>query len=1012
MSNLLKNMVFYFIKNYNYLLAFFILFINFSKSETVTVSGMIMDTTNSPIKKAEIILKNLRGVVLAEEETDRKGVFKIKDIEPDYYYLIIKYQQEIFEKNGGVSYKQIIERVKLNPGSKKKNKSININITLPVQKKSYLVFSFSGAGPIIDHDPVLNLNPPLFESSPEFISISWEDIKFSKQYIVFENGIEVQRDSLNRFESTVFPGKEFCYSIQAIDDFGFRGLLTTPVCGSAPTVKPRDIQIKVSKNTLVLNWSNVKGAEYYNVYREGKRIGAGIDTIAFKDPNLEFKTDYIYSITAIDSLDNESQKSIEIKGTTHEYVAPPILSSVKDETKLVLIWNKVDLAKSYNLYRNDTLIINEQSTSYSETKPPGEKFCYLIRSVDQYGEESESSNIHCAKVEVKPPDNFIADGGIKTIYLNWDKVNGAVGYNVYGITEQDSANFLKNVPINHYKIENLPYSKEFCYRIASVDADGDKSIFSDVKCAKVFSSPNFSIKKFSLIEPSGNNAIDAREKGDLRFAIHNDGQSPAFNVIVKVSATSDSGNFFMQDSVVIDTVFPDKIKYADFEIEGYLTIKTSEVPIEVILNCREGFKLNEPFNTTFETKAVIPPEIIISDFAISNSFNTQYIPQNEEATLSLRLQNIGEGITEFVKLEIPDSNTFSTPNFSSPITTPGIVPGDYFDVEIPIQSKESSFTIDFQLTDYLGIKKSNPIIFEILHHYKHPEDMVLNEIGEDSLGYLKKDNQDIDVDIDIPFGRKNYNTIAVVMATEQYEDGNYLDLKFANRDGHTMRNYFQNSFGLSDFQILPSKPWQMEGGPSLNDLVNTFDPYQGILRERVVNAGKYSGIDEVSIIVYIRSLGEWVDGQPYIIPKDANFSRYVTKYSLDQFAKDISLLSVITTIKSITVFLDITYINPEKSNQSQWNFSDLNEKICILSASSNGETSQTYPLKKHSLFLYSLLKGFAGGADDGDAVIELGEITDYVYKTVPKEVKGIPNSKGQNPSLYGLDLKRTILDLR
>ena len=83
-----------------------------------------------------------------------------------------------------------------------------------------------------------------------------------------------------------------------------------------------------------------------------------------------------------------------------------------------------------------------------------------------------------------------------------------------------------------------------------------------------------------------------------------------------------------------------------------------------------------------------------------------------------------------------------------------------------------------------------------------------------------------------------------------------------------------------------------------------------------------------------------------------------------------------------------------------------------MSASSKGETSQTYPLKKHSLFLYSLLKGFAGGADDGDAVIELGEITDYVYKTIPKEVKGIPNSKGQNPTLYGLDLKRTILDLR
>ena len=494
--------------------------------------------------------------------------------------------------------------------------------------------------------------------------------------------------------------------------------------------------------------------------------------------------------------------------------------------------------------------------------------------------------------------------------------------------------------------------------------------------------------------------------------MHNEGQSPAIGVIVRAYSNNDEINFFLQDSVLIDTVFTDKISYADFDFEGYLTIKTSDTPVEVQLSCKEGFKLNEPFETIVKTKSVIPPEIIISDFAISNSFNTQYIPQNEIVTLSLRIQNIGEGLTEFVNLELPDSNTFSTPKFSGPVTTPVIMPGDYHDVQIPLLAKEKRFTVDFQISDYLGEKKSNPIILEVLKHYKHPEDMVINDIGEDSLNYLKVNMQDIDVDVDIPFGRKNYNTMAVVMATEQYEDGNYLDLKYAKRDGQSMRNYFQNSFGLSDFQILPSKPWQMEGGPSLDDLVNTFDPYQGILRDRVTNAGRYSGIDEVSIIVYIRGLGEWIDGKPYIIPKDANYSRYTTKYPLDRFAKDISLLSVITTIKSVTVFLDLTYINPEKSNQSQWDFPEMNEKVCILSASSKGETSQTYPLKKHSLFLYSLLKGFAGGADDGDAVIELGEITDYVYKTIPKEVKGIPNSKGQNPTLYGLDLKRTILDLR
>ena len=64
------------------------------------------------------------------------------------------------------------------------------------------------------------------------------------------------------------------------------------------------------------------------------------------------------------------------------------------------------------------------------------------------------------------------------------------------------------------------------------------------------------------------------------------------------------------------------------------------------------------------------------------------------------------------------------------------------------------------------------------------------------------------------------------------------------------------------------------------------------------------------------------------------------------------------------------------------------------------------------IFTYSLLKGLAGGADDGDNVIELGELTEYVYRMVPELARIVPHSGRQNPSFNGMDLKRTILDLR
>lgn len=984
------------------ILLFFIAFIN---AEEVSISGVIQDSTNQPIKKASITLFNLKNVVLAEEETGRKGEFSIKDIKPDYYYLVVKYNNE---SSGEIdSY-----RIKLNPGSMKKSKSIELQLMFPIEKNTFLVYSFAGSGPITDHDPILNLNPPLIESSPEHISISWEDIQYATSYVLFENGIETYRDSINRYERDVPPGKEFCYEVQALDDYGFIGLRTGIICSSAPTQKPRDIQIKISKNNLTLNWSVVEGAESYNVYRDGERVGVGIDTVSFTDSGLEYNQDYIYSISAIDSMELESKKSVEIKGSTHEYVSAPILSSVKDETKLVLIWNEIELAKSFNIYRNDQFVSNVQTTSFSETKPPGEKHCYIAKAVDQYNEESDPSNTHCAKVEIKAPNGFVVDGGANTIYLNWDEVVGAVSYNIYKAPKKDSLIYLQNVSIPHLAINSLPFGEEFCYAITGVDADGDMSEYSQIKCGTVLTAPKFFIHKFSLIEPSGNGYLDAREKGKLEFAIHNKGQSPAHNVELTITAMDTTDKVFIKTTALIDTLIPDKIEFVGFDIDAKLTVETAERNYELSIISDEGVFLDNPYKLMIETREAKPSKIIIADFAISNDFGTNYIPENEVIQLTVRLQNIGEGNTEYVELHIPDSTTFSTPGFSGNITTPGIAPGDYYDVEIPIMSDEQSFIIDFQIKDYLDVTISQKLALEILKHYLHPADMEVITTDSDSL--IVTDNEDggIDVDSDIPFGRKNPSAMAIILATEHYDDGNYPSLDYADRDGIIMREYFQNSFGLSDYQLLPSKPWQMEGGPTLNDLINTFDPYQGDLRRRIVNSKKYSGVDEVDILIYFRGLGEWIDGEPYLIPKDAKYNRDVTKYSLDQYVKDLSILSVINTIQTVTLFLDITFINPKEAAGSIWEFPDVNDKICILSASSKGESSQLFPLKKHSVFLYSLLKGFSNSDEDGDAVVELGELTDFVYKSIPQELKGIPNTNRQNPVLYGLDLKRTILDLR
>ena len=110
----------------------------------------------------------------------------------------------------------------------------------------------------------------------------------------------------------------------------------------------------------------------------------------------------------------------------------------KPERKAIYIddpkfWNEVELAKSYNLYRDGGLIGNLNDNTYNDKCTPGETHCYQITSIDKYNVESELSGRHCSKLNILSPKNLTVVGGVKSNQLSWEKVAGAFEYFVYTI---------------------------------------------------------------------------------------------------------------------------------------------------------------------------------------------------------------------------------------------------------------------------------------------------------------------------------------------------------------------------------------------------------------------------------------------------------------------------------------------------------------------------------------------------------------------------------------------------
>ena len=73
----------------------------------------------------------------------------------------------------------------------------------------------------------------------------------------------------------------------------------------------------------------------------------------------------------------------------------------------------------------------------------------------------------------------------------------------------------------------------------------------------------------------------------------------------------------------------------------------------------------------------------------------------------------------------------------------------------------------------------------------------------------------------------------------------------------------------------------------------------------------------------------------------------------------LSKLSVLENINSITIFLDVKYINFEESVEN-YKYPELSKKLCLLASSSPKETSIEIDDMKHSIFSYFLMKGLKG----------------------------------------------------
>ena len=86
-------------------------------ADPVTISGTVNNPAGNPVKKAVVTLRNMKDNVLMEEKTSRKGKFSFKEVEPNFYFLVIEH-----EGDGS-------KRIKINP---RKTRNADLELSLEI----------------------------------------------------------------------------------------------------------------------------------------------------------------------------------------------------------------------------------------------------------------------------------------------------------------------------------------------------------------------------------------------------------------------------------------------------------------------------------------------------------------------------------------------------------------------------------------------------------------------------------------------------------------------------------------------------------------------------------------------------------------------------------------------------------------------------------------------------------------------------------------------------------------
>ncbi|MEO0112254.1 MAG: PQQ-binding-like beta-propeller repeat protein [candidate division WOR-3 bacterium] len=526
--------------------------------------------------------------------------------------------------------------------------------------------------------------------------------------------------------------------------------------------------------------------------------------------------------------------------------------------------------------------------------------------------------------------------------------------------------------------------------------------------------PDLLISDIKFSEPSKNDALDGYEKGIISFKIENKGKGEAINVSAKIIPLTIISGLQYNKIINIGNILPNSSKEVKLEIEAQPDVPEATARFRIEVVEEYGFDA-EPFIIAFNVKPFKPPKFIIADYGIdddkegdSYGDNDGIIELGEAIEISLLIQNIGEGDAKEVKAQISiigEGENIYYGGEKRVFNLGEIISGSYKNLKFFFSTNrrygKDSIPIKINISESYG-RYGKEIILKLPVNRptgKGKEVVITEKPTKEEQKEKPEKPKQVKIDVDIiPKNSitKLENGICVIFGIEKYKYA--PEATFANRDAVIFYEYAKQVFGIPEKNIYIRTNEDATKGEF--DKVFGKD---GWLKRRVR--------EESDVIIYFSGHGspDIKTQKGYLIPYDIDPNYASSGVAISEI---LNLLDEIKA-KSVIFFIDACFSGRGREGNMilakakpiiSPKIEKISQKVSILSSSSGGEISSSYPEMQHGLFTYYLLKGLGGEGDlNRDKKITLKELADYVIEKVSSKAREL--DREQTPEFQGIDKK-------